>query len=174
MLHLQQPLPVKFICTFIYSQENIYEKTKEIFEKKFSKIDFESHCIDFDFTDYYNQEMGNSLFRRFISFKKLYNPEEFIKIKLACVKLEKRFAINDKRIINIDPGYLNEAKLVLTTTKDFAHRIYLGKGVFAEVTLTFCDGEFCDLSTTFPDYRTKEYKDIFLKIRSIYQKDIKS
>ena len=174
MLHLQQPLPVKFICTFIYSQENIYEKTKKILEKKFSEIDFESRCIDFNFTDYYNQEMGNSLFRRFIAFKKLYNPEEFIKIKLACIKLEKRFAINNKRIINIDPGYLNEAKLVLTTTKDFAHRIYLGKGVFAEVTLTFCKGKFRDLSTTFPDYRTKEYKDILLKIRSIYQKDIKS
>jgi len=174
MLHLQPPLPVKFICTFIYSNENIYEKTKEILEKKFSKIDSESYRIDFNFTDYYYPEMSKPLYRRFISFEKLYNPEKFIKIKLFCVKLEKKFAVNEKRIINIDPGYLNEAKLVLTTTKDFSHRIYLGRGVFAEVTLNFCNGKFCDLPTTFPDYRTQGYKDIFSRIRKNYQKAIKS
>jgi len=174
MLHLQPPLPVKFICTFIYSGENIYAKTKKILEKKFSKIDFESQLIDFNFTDYYYREMGKPLYRRFVSFEKLINPDQFVKIKLYCVKLEEKFAIDEKRIINIDPGYLNEAKLVLTTTKDFSHRIYLNHGVFAEVTLTFSEGKFCDLPTTFPDYRTKRYKDIFLKIRSIYQKNIKS
>ena len=127
MLQRQFPIPVKFICAFIYSQETIYENAKSILIKKFGKIDFETEKIKFDITGYYNEEMGTPLFRRFISFKKLKNPSEFSSIKLYCLKIEKKFSKENKRKINIDPGYINEAKLVLTTTKDFAHRIYLNK-----------------------------------------------
>ena len=174
MLHKQLPLPVKFICGFIYSQENTYKSAKSILEKKFGKIDFESQVINFDFTDYYYAEMGKPLLRRFISFKELQDPLGFIKIKSVCMEIEKRYASEKKRKINIDPGYLNEAKLVLTTIKDFSHRIYLGKGVYAEVTLYFHNGKFCDFPTTFPDYRTHSYKDIFHSIRSIYRQNIKN
>jgi len=167
------PLPVKFICGFIYSKEHTYKKTRSILEKKFGKIDFESQAIDFNFTDYYRDEMGKPLFRRFISFKKMHNPSSFVNIKLFCIKIEKRYSSEDKRTINIDPGYLNDAKLVLTTTKDFSHRIYLNKGIYAEVTLCFKGGSFCDFPTTFPDYRTCLYKDIFLTIRNIYRQNLK-
>lgn len=172
MLSFNLPLPVKFICAFIYSNEDTYNATKAILSKKYGPIDFESNAIDFKYTDYYENEMGKILFRRFISFKKLQKPDHFIDIKLLCTKLEKKYAPKDKRIINIDPGYLNEAKLVLTTTKDFSHRIYLGKGVYAEVTLYFKDGNFCDFATTFPDYRTPEYKSILNTIRDIYRDQI--
>lgn len=167
------PLPVKFICGFIYSQEDVYNKAKNILIKKFNKIDFESTIINFDFTDYYYEEMGEKLLRRFVSFKKLRQADNFIDIKSLCLNVEKKFAANDKRKINIDPGYINEAKLVLTTTKDFSHRIYLGKGIYAEVTLQYKNGTFIDLPTTFPDYRTIEYKNIFLRIRNIYRQQIK-
>ena len=90
------------------------------------------------------------------------------------MKIEKKYVVEGKRKINIDPGYLNEAKLVLTTAKDFSHRIYLGKGVYAEVTLYFHKGKFCDFPTTFPDYRTRSYKDIFHSIRSIYRQNVKN
>ena len=174
MFTKQIPLPVKFICGFIYSQENIYLKTKAILEKRFGKIDFESQPIDFTFTNYYQPEMGQSLTRRFVSFKKLQKCEKFVDIKLFCLKIEKKYAPRGKRIVNIDPGYLNEAKLVLTTTKDFAHRIYLSKTIYAEVTLRFEKGAFCELETTFPDYRTDTYKEIFHSIRNIYHAQIKS
>jgi len=172
MLKLTPPLPVKFICAFIYSSEDIYNKTKKILTSRFGPIDFESKLIDFNFTDYYTQEMGKPLWRKFISFKKLRRPEKFDKIKRFCVSLEKRFAIGNKRIVNIDPGYLNEAKLVLTTTKDFSHRIYLRKGIFAEVTLSYHERDFEHFPTTFPDYRTRLYKDTFLSIRDIYRGQI--
>ena len=162
MFTKQIPLPVKFISGFIYSKENTYLETKAILEKKFGKIDFESQPIDFTFTDYYNQEMGQPLTRRFLSFEKLQKCEKFVDIKLFCLKVEKKFAPGDRRIINIDPGYINEAKLVLTTTKDFSHRIYLGKGVYGEVTLRFEKGAFCELPTTFPDYRTDICNWLFL------------
>ncbi|MCF7907690.1 MAG: DUF4416 family protein [Candidatus Omnitrophica bacterium] len=174
MLKLQFPKPVKFICGFIYSTEKSYQQVKSILESKFGKVDFETQPIDFTFTDYYEEEMGKNLKRRFISFRKLQNPKRFTTIKLFCLKLEKKFALNNKRQINIDPGYLNEAKLVLTTTKDFSHRIYLDKGIYAEITLLFKDGAFCNLETTFPDYRTKTYKGIFHLIRDTYRQNLKN
>jgi len=172
MLETYLPLPVKFICAFIYTTEKIYQNTKKYLERKFGPIDFESEKIDFTFTEYYHPEMGKPLSRRFISFKKLRKPEQFVNIKLYCLKLEKKFALNLHRRINIDPGYINEAKLILTTTKDFAHRIYLGKGIYAEVTLSYLKNNFSEVPTTFPDYRTPQYKKIFFNIRELYRQQI--
>ncbi|MFA7677023.1 MAG: DUF4416 family protein [Candidatus Omnitrophota bacterium] len=173
MLSRRFPLPVKFISGLIYSSEEIYLSTKSLLIHKYGQIDFESQPILFNFTDYYTKEMGSGLTRRFISFRKLRNPAEFLKIKLYCLKLEKRFAVDSHRLINVDPGYLNEAKLVLVTTKDFSHRIYLGKGIYAEVTLQYRDGSFLESPSTFPDFRTPEYKEIFTHIRDSYRRDIK-
>ena len=174
MLEIHLPLPVKFICGFIYTTEDIYQNTKKYLERKFGLIDFESERIDFTFTEYYHPEMGKPLSRRFISFKKLRKPEQFVNIKLYCLRLEKKFAHNLHRQINIDPGYINEAKLVLTTTKDFAHRICLGKGIYAEVTLSYLKGSFSEFPTTFPDYQTSQYKKIFFYIRKIYHQQIQT
>jgi len=173
MLKLQFPLPVKFICGFIYSSEETYKETIDLLEGDYGPIDFSSEAIDFTFTKYYCSEMGKSLQRKFISFKNLQDPANFVAIKLAAVDFEKKFSSREKRKINIDPGYINEAKLVLLTTKDYAHRVYLNDGIFAETTLVYRDGNFVDLPYTFPDYRTDKYKEIFLKIRSIYQKQIR-
>ena len=167
-----KPKPVKFICGFIYKDETVYLKVKKIMERKFGSIDYESDLINFNFTDYYYEEMGKPLFRRFISFKKLKSPSEFVRIKLWCVKIEKKFSEEKRRRINIDPGYISESKLVLTTTKDYYHRVYLGKGIYAEVTLYYKNKNFCDLPTTYPDYRTFLYKNIFLSIREIYRQQL--
>jgi hypothetical protein len=173
MLYVNLPSPAKFILGFIYSKEDIYQDAKKVLEKRIGRADFESPKINFDFTDYYYPEMGRPLFRRFISFTRLKNPQNLVKIKLFCIKVERKYALDDKRRINIDPGYLTEAKLILATTKDFSHRIYLAKGIYAEVTLCFKEGRFCDLATTFPDYRTTQYKEIFTVIRNIYRENIK-
>ena len=172
MLQTQSPLPVNFICGFIYNKEDIYIRTKDILKKKFGRIDYESEKINFDFTNYYDSEIGKPLFRKFVSFEKLKNPGDFSKTKLFCIKIEKKFSLNLKRKINIDPGYINEAKLILTTTKDYSHRIYIGRGIYAEVTLIFKDNKFCELQSTFPDYRTQLYKGIFLSIRKLYREKI--
>ncbi|MDD3296665.1 MAG: DUF4416 family protein [Candidatus Omnitrophica bacterium] len=173
MLSRRFPLPVKFISGLIYSNEKIYSLVKALLSRRYGKVDFESQPIPFNFTNYYTKEMGPGLTRRFISFSRLRCPADFLKIKLYCLKLEKRFAVNNNRVINIDPGYINEAKLVLLTTKDFSHRVYLDKGIYAEVTLQYRDGSFLEFLTTFPDYRTPQYKEIFSRIRDAYRKDIK-
>ena len=172
MLEFQSPLKVKFICGLIFQNEDIYTKATAALKKKFGAVDLESSPIAFNFTDYYEKETGTGLIRRFLAFKKLRDPAAFVGIKRFCVKLEKKFSVNNARRINIDPGYINESKLVLTTTKDFSHRIYLGKGVFAEITLNYQGKNFKDHPTTFPDYRTDTYKNIFLQIRETYRTQI--
>ena len=174
MFTTQKPQHVKFFCGLIYADELAYKKTIDILKKKYGVMDFESGPICFNFTDYYNDEMGTGLNRRFIAFKRLQAADNFISIKRYCINIEKKFSLHGKRTINIDPGYINEAKLILTTTKDFSHRIYLGRGVFAEITLIYHKGGFKDLDWTFPDYRTLQYKRLFASMRDIYRKTLRN
>ena len=161
-------LKVKLVVGFIYKDEAIFIKAKEKLIKKFGKVDFVSDCLDFNYTDYYESEMGKGLKRRFISFTKLIPIQDLYRIKLYTNRLEIKFLAAKSRQVNIDPGYLDLAKLVLATTKDYAHRIFLRKGIFAEITLSFRVNSFSANEWTYPDYRSKEYIDIFNQIRKLY------
>jgi Domain of unknown function (DUF4416) len=161
-------LKVKLVIGFIYKDEAIFIKTKEKLIKKFGRVDFTSGCLEFNYTDYYEAEMGKALKRRFISFSRLIPIQDLYRIKLYTNRLEQKFSNAKLRRINIDPGYVDLAKLVLATTKDYAHRIFLRKGIFAEITLSFRDGLFSANEWTYPDYRSKEYIDIFNQIRKLY------
>ena len=160
--------PVKLIIGFIYSEEAVFIQAKDKLRKKFGKLDFESAVLDFSYTDYYEQEMGVGLKRKFISFRKLIPLSSLYRIKLYTNRLESRFLSALGRKINIDPGYLDLAKLVLASTKDYAHRIYLHKGIFAEVTLSYKGNSFSPNDWSYPDYRSVEYIDIFNQIRKLY------
>ncbi|MCM8762925.1 MAG: DUF4416 family protein [Candidatus Omnitrophica bacterium] len=151
----------------------VYTKTKKQLIRYFGNIDYESMPRPFNFTDYYGKELGAGLNRYFISFEKLLSPKDLAKIKIITNKLEKKFSVDSRRKINIDPGYLNLSKLVLATTKDYKHRIYLDKGIYAEVTLYYQARTFKSWPWTYPDYKTKDYIDIFNEIRQIYQKQLK-
>ena len=131
-------------------------------------VDFQTDWIPFESTTYYQEEMGAKLQRQFISFSNLIDPSQLADIKCVTNRLEKHFSQNNKRIFNLDPGYLTSAKLVLATTKNFAHRIYLHSGIFAEITLTYRGRGFHALEWTYPDYRTPVYLQIFEKIRQKY------
>ncbi len=165
--------PVKLITGFIFYDEAYFTSAKNLLEKKFSKTDFESKTLTFTHTHYYEKEMGGDLKRKFISFKRLIYPTELFKIKIFANKIERRFLIQSKRKINIDPGYLDLSKLILLSTKDYKHRVYLNKGVFAEATLFFENNTFRAWECTYPDYRTPDYIQIFNQIREIYLNQIK-
>lgn len=175
MGEIKKPFPEKLIIAFIYKKEEIYDKTKKILLDKFGAVDFESDKIKFTYTDYYNKEMGPDLNRRFISFKKLIDPGELSLIKVATNEIELQFLYNNtnKRSINIDPGMLSLGKFILATTKNYSHRVYIGNGIFAEVTLKYENKRFVSFEWTYPDYSTQEYIEILEKIRDIYKKQIK-
>lgn len=165
--------PVKLIIGFIFKEVSTLKKGADFLKKLFGRIDFESRIIDFALTDYYEEEFGKNLKRKFISFKRLIRPQDLPKIKIMTNGIEKKLSVSTRRTINIDPGYLDFSKLVLATTKDFRHRIYLNKGIFAEITLFYQDKSFKTWDWTYPDYRTAEYIEIFNQIRNTYAKQIK-
>lgn len=165
--------PVNLITGFIFCNKDAYLKAKETLVRRFGDIDFESRDLDFNYTGYYQKELGKGLKRKFLSFKRLIPAQSLPKIKTITNKIESKLSENGLRLINIDPGYVDTAKLVLASTKNFRHRIYLDKGIYAEITLFFQNKSFRYWEWTFPDYRTLEYINIFNHIRKAYLGKIK-
>ncbi len=128
-----------------------------------------SDTLPFAFTDYYADEMGPNLRRRFCAFSDPFLPERLAETKLLTNRLERDLAgpgYAVPRPVNLDPGYLTLSKLVLATTKNQAHRIYLRDGIYAEVTLSFRGKRFQALAWTYPDYRTDAYRAFFERVRA--------
>jgi hypothetical protein len=174
MGEIKKPIPEKLIAGFIYKDAGAYETAKKTLIAKFGPIDLESREMDFNYTEYYGAEMGQGLKRRFVSFKKLIDPAALAGIKVFSDKVEKKnlYPGTKNRKVNIDPGLISHSKLVLATTKNFAHRVYIGKGIYAEVTLRYKTGRFTTLEWTYPDYAGQEYQSVLNEIREIYKKQI--
>lgn len=173
MVTIKKHIPVKLIIGFIFKEESIYDNAKGILQRYFGEIDFESPLFDFTHTDYYQKEFGTPLKRKFVSFKKLIPAQNLPKIKITTNKIEQRLSCGASRLINIDPGYLDLSKLVLASTKDYRHRIYLDRGIYSEVTLFYQNKTFNPWEWTYPDYKTSEYIALFNQIRQIYSEQIK-
>ncbi len=166
------PIPVKLIIGLIFKDEEFLKISAGILRRHFGATDYESLIMPFSYTDYYQKEFGVGLKRKFLSFTKLIPSERLAAIKVLTNKIETKLSQNNSRKINIDPGYLTMAKLVLASTKDYSHRIYLDKGIFAEVTLVYQKNSFQPREWTYPDYRSEEYIRIFQEIRKLYAQQI--
>jgi hypothetical protein len=136
-------------------------------------VDLVSPWLPFDFTSYYEPEMGAPLFRRIFVFKPLIAQEDLPAVKIRTNRLENDHAEGERRRINIDPGYLLLEKFVLATGKNFAHRIYIGQGIYADLTLTYTKGAFQTLPWTYPDYASAEIRQFLLQVRHKYSMDLK-
>jgi hypothetical protein len=157
--------PVNYFCGVIYRDESVLNEIILQLEKKLGNVDITTDPIPFIFTDYYKKEMGENLLRKFISFKNLKDPGDLSDIKICTNNIEDKHSINGSRVINLDPGYVDFSKVVLASTKDYTHRLYIGKGIYAEITMFYKDKKFNFLAWTYPDYQTKEYLDFFYKVR---------
>jgi len=166
--------PVKLIIGFIFQDEAIFNKAKTILERRFGRIDFESQTFAFNHTAYYEKELGKDLKRKFITFQRLIPAQNLPQIKIKTNKIERKLSPRNRRLINIDPGYLDLSKLILATTKDYRHRIYLNKGIYAEATLFYQDKNFQPWEWTYPDYKSAEYLSAFNEIRDIYAQQMKA
>jgi len=167
--------PVVLIAGITFSENEMLECTVTSLEDEFGPIEFKSAAFDFDMTDYYTDEMGEDLRKIFYCFKNPIEPGILPDIKLKTNEIELRFARGDKenplRTVNIDPGYITLSKLVLASTKDYSHRIYIGKGIYAETTLRFLHGLFVSIDTTYPDYRTPLATDFFNRARDYFKRN---
>jgi len=159
--------PVKLFCGLLTGRDDLAGAVRDALAAEWGPIDVEAGPFPFGFTDYYRSEMGGGLVRRFFSFERAIVPEDAAGWKVLTNALEERFRSpgGPPRPVNLDPGYLTLAKVVLLSTKDYAHRIYLGRGIYAETTLLYERGAFSVLPWTYPDYRTDEYHAFFRAVR---------
>jgi hypothetical protein len=170
----KEPVPAKLFMSLIVKENDVFIQGMEQLKKDFGEIDFVSEKYPFDFTDYYAQEMGKDLFRHFITFENLIARDSLPDIKLATNRQEEKLAAPDgNRRINIDPGYLCQAHVILVTTKGYAHRPYLAKGIYADLTLIYRNHSFQPLDWTYPDYRKGETIELFNQIRKRYLEKLK-
>ena len=170
---IKEPLPVKLIASLFAGSGELLEEAGVRLIQEFGPIDYESELLPFDHTAYYAAEFGENLRRRFVAFEELVHTGKLAEVKLLTNALEMEWTAEVKRRINIDPGYVSHSKLVLATTKNHAHRIYLGQGVYAEVTLHFRDGAFRGWPWTYPDYASPPLIAIFNQIRGLYVKQLR-
>ena len=143
-------------------------------EKEFSVTDISSEIMDFDFTDYYNAEMGISLKRQFFSFTDLISPEQLPGIKILTNRIEDKTAISGKRMINLDPGYISDANVIIATTKNYYQRVPLSEGIYAQIEYVIKGKNLNVLEWTYPDFRSGEYLDFFQRMLKLYKKKISS
>ena len=178
MAKVTDPPAVKLICGMICPVKDLFDEAQSALEDVYGPTDVVSAIMDFDFTDYYGDQMGSPLFRRFVAFERLISPEALIEAKLMTNSLEADFASrrsgSPPRPINLDPGYVETPKLVLASMKNFSHRIYLGRGVYGEVTLMYRKGQWEPLSWTFPDYASGRYWAFLDEARNMLKQQIQS
>jgi hypothetical protein len=165
---------VKLVIGMLAADRDLLAHAAEELAALYGPVDYASPVLPFEFTDYYTQEMGTGLGRQFVSFRDLISPEDLPRIKLQTNALEGRWVREGRRQVNLDPGYLCAGKVVLATTKDQQHRLYLGHGIFGEVTLRYRQGAYAPWEWTYPDYRSPEYLAIFAAIRDLYMAALRS
>ena len=169
----QPPRPAKLVIGFFLSQQHLAETVTTELERYLGPIDLVSRWLSFDFTDYYTAEMGSPLYRRLLAFKQLIAQDHLPDIKHLTNGLEAHLADAEGRTVNIDPGYLLQERLVLATGKNFSHRIYLRRGIYADLTLIYRKGRFESLPWTYPDYKDSRLQHFLLKVRKKYALDLK-
>ena len=161
----------------ISSKESIFDFYKKLLQEKFGEIDDESNIQPFDFTDYYEKEFGLNLLQKIISFRRLIECEKLAEIKYVTNDLEKYILENDthanKRNINLDSGYVSLDKFILASTKKGPARIYLQKGIYAEITLEFQFKSFIPSKYTYANYKIPEYISFFNSVRQKYKLELR-
>ena len=178
---IRQFTPVKLFIGVLVSNSKFIPEVEQRLASAYGAIDHRSDVITFDFTDYYEAEMGDLIDRVFFSFERLIEADQLPKIKRQTNQLEEELApilrtptTTVKRPVNLDPGYIEQAKVILASTKNFYHRIYLGGGIFGEVTMHFKNNTYQFFPWTYPDYQSKDYQDFFLRVRQIFRAQLRT
>jgi len=170
---LRIPRLVKPVVAAMSADRELIPQATGRISEILGEVDLQSPAFVFDFSDYYRAEMGAPLFKQLFSFRRLQKPECLAGLKrktAACERMHR--SPGGGRLVNLDPGYWSDAKLVLASTKNYSHRISIGRRVFAEITLRYHKGELQPMEWTYPDYKTALAMEFFGKVRKIYLQQI--
>jgi hypothetical protein len=151
----------------------LFSEIEKLLVRFYGDIKMQFGPFDFSsFSHYYKDEMGEELLKKFYIFSLPVSLEHFYRFKLESQSMEDLFRQNDKRCVNIDPGYLALYQLSLLTTKAFSHRTYLAEGIYAECTLIAEGKDYRPLPWTYPDYRTLDALNFFKEAKAYLKKSI--
>ncbi len=162
---------VKLFCGLLAGQTADAEKAIVLLGEHFSSIDSRSPVMPFLSTDYYRGEMGEPLFRQFVSFQGLLAPEKLPEIKIVTNGLEIKLAVAGKRTVNIDPGYISDANVIIATCKNHYHRVPLKRGIYAHLEYVLKNKQIHFLPWTYPDFQSDAYLDYFRKLFLLFKED---
>jgi hypothetical protein len=170
MWEINDPQPVKLIIGILAADSIALSAAVKAVKEKFGKIDHTSQVWPFTQTKYYEDELGSDVLRQFVTIEKLIDPGDLAEIKHKTndmeAQLAKQLDLDLPRPVNLDPGIIEPSKLILASTKNFSHRIYIGNRIYAELTLSYNKGKWEGFSYTFPDYKEDRYYDFFSMVRS--------
>jgi hypothetical protein len=177
MGQIQPPLPVLPLLAVTSRHDSASAWAASRFAEEFGPVQLASPRFRFDQTDYYTASMGTDLFKQFLVPARLNDPGELSRWKRLTNQWEEAFRLSNSlaeaRPLNLDPGYLSEDKLVLASTKNHAHRLYLADGIYAEVTLQFHQRRWQACPWTYPDYCQAEYHEFFICCREFLREQLR-
>lgn len=163
------PEPARVIVSVLTPDRQALEEAKPLLAQELGPIDAEIGPLAFGYTSYYDSEMGPGILRWLWSFADLVNREALVGIKCLTNMIEQAYTVDGRRKFNLDPGLMTLGNFVLATGKNNAHRIYMGKGIFADLTLIFRAGTYRALEWTYPDYADQELITILNGLRETYK-----
>ncbi|MCL2183444.1 MAG: DUF4416 family protein [Chitinispirillia bacterium] len=153
MGEIKKPQDVKLFAAVMYRPGFELGAAIDALTAEYGEVEASYGPIEFSWSDYYEGEMGARLLKYYVIFKGFCDRARLPGVKIHTNEMEMRFADGARRAVNIDPGYLSADKFVLASTKDFFHRLYLGDGIFGEVTLHYRKGRYRFFSWTYTDYQ---------------------
>jgi hypothetical protein len=175
------PKPVKLIVGMLSQQATLFDLAQQRMQTLWGAIDIHSEVMPFNYTDYYESQMGQALLRKFVGFAELIDPAQLAAIKHQSDRIETAFSqmpegrqLGVTRPINLDPGYIEPSKLVLASTKNYSHRIYIGDSMYAECTLHFHKGKWCGWPFSYPDYTSGNYDSFLTRARHLLMEQLSS
>lgn len=173
MGEIREVKSVLYFASIIYRMENAFKEGLANLLETLGETEEITEEMEFSHTDYYKDEMGENLKRRLLLFKSLRKREDLPNIKIKTNEIEKRLSNRGNRTVNIDPGYITLENVILATTKNYTHRIYLGGGIYGDLTLIFKGGTYRPLEWTYPDYASQQIISIFNKWRTILKDSLR-
>lgn len=173
MANPSAPEPVKYFVAILWADEEALPETYELLIGQWGGIDFSGIDRLFDLTDYYEPEMGQNLFRRFVAFEALRSPEDLAMAKHACIAIEESLKGANGRRVNLDVGYLDHNKIVLASVKAAGQKTYLSNGIYADLVARYERGRYQPFAWTFPDFKNGRYDEELAVLRERYLAQIK-
>lgn len=167
--HPRDPLVKKVLALLVpRGRAEIFNAAKKMLEDAWGEPERVSPMFPFIWTNYY-EDIAPELDRCFFSYPGLYPMSKLPEWKTLTCGLERK--TGETRRVNLDPGTLDGARLLLASTKGQAHRIYLKDGIFAEVTLCRRKGRWESFFYTFPDFKSGAYDEWLETVREDWKRE---